>query len=105
MLSISTIRSEVQLRSMLEKYYGTVNYVHIPKNEEGQSKGGAIVGFRWHEDAVVALEYLNGSVLDGMVLHPQWATPSRNQKQRQPRQPIKRNGSRRRKKTNGQEAA
>jgi RNA recognition motif-containing protein len=67
--------TDVCLRSLFERFYGQVNFVYIPKNSKGQSKGMAFVGFRWHEDAAFTLQDLDGSVLDGMVLHPQWATP------------------------------
>jgi RNA recognition motif-containing protein len=87
---VSSSTSEVHLRSLLAKY-GQVNYVHIPTNESGQSKGMVFAGFRWHEDAAAAIEGLNGSFLNSMVLHPHWATP---RKKPTGPQKSKRSGSR-----------
>lgn len=43
-------------------------------NKDGQSRGFAFARFQWHEDDQKALECIEWTVLDGLILHPQWAT-------------------------------
>ena len=84
-----------------QQQFCRVNYVRIPKNEHGQSRGFALIFFRRHEEAAVAMEELEGSKFDGLVLHPRWAAPQRKkiEEQKRPKEEQKRkrkrNGSRR----------
>ena len=72
--------------------YGEVTNVHIPKNEEGHSRGFAFVTFRWHESAVVAMDEMEGSVLDHLILRDiRWAAPPKRMKDQKPG--IKQKGS------------
>ena len=71
--------TECGLFSVMEEF-GHVNAIDIPKNESGNSRGFAFVTFRWHEDAVAAMEELEGSVLDSLILHPRWAAPKKEKK-------------------------
>ncbi len=76
-VSVSYSTTESQLRSFFGQY-GQINYVSIPKHEDGKSKGMAFVGFRWHEDASEAIHLLHGAVLDRFTLHPQWARANKS---------------------------
>jgi len=91
-LNVSRCTSEAQLRRVMQEY-GQVNSVHIPVDREtGQSRGFAFVTFRWHEAAVRAMEGLEGSALDGLILRDvRWAT-LKNKKDDNKKKP-KRNGS------------
>ena len=85
--------------------YGQVNQVHIPVNQEnGASRGFAFVTFRWYEDALYAMQQLEGKTLDEIVLHPRWATPKTNKQDHNSnsntRTKPKRNGNRRSKRQN-----
>jgi RNA recognition motif-containing protein len=88
-VSPSTTNSELRL---VAEHYGRVRDVHIPKNKLEQSRGFAFVTFQRHDDAAAAVEGLDGSRLEGMILHPRWAAPKKTNKQK--RVNIKRNGSR-----------
>lgn len=72
-LYISPSTDDFSLWQLLESY-GEVQYVNILLDKEGYSRGMAFAGFRWHEDAARALDELDGSAMDGMILHPRWAT-------------------------------
>jgi RNA recognition motif-containing protein len=73
----------------------------IPRTPKGENRGFGFVTFTSHENASEALQGLNGSALNHMILKVDWA----NEKPRKPRlnQPTekknsKRNGSRKRRK-------
>jgi polyadenylate-binding protein len=77
-VSPSTTGSELKL---VAENYGRVRDVHIPKSEHKQSRGFAFVTFQRHDDAAAAMEGLDGSRLEGMLLHPRWAAPKKTSKQ------------------------
>ena len=72
-LYISPVTTEAGLKAFLRERGFRVKYVHILRTQEGHSRGMAFVVFRWYEDAVAAMENINGCVLDSMILHPDWA--------------------------------
>ena len=77
-LNVSPITTEGGLLSVMQEY-GQVTDIRIPRNEKGHSRGFAFVTFRWHEDAVVAMRELEGSVLDSLILHDlRWAAPKKS---------------------------
>lgn len=78
-MDVSPSTSEMDLHIFME-CYGEVTSVHIPQNAKGRSRGFAFVTFQWHEDATYALEQLEGRSLDGLILHPRWATPKKNKR-------------------------
>jgi len=91
-IDVSPSTTEHQLYFACESY-GPVMNVYIPKDKQtGMSRGFAFVVFRWHEDAAFAIQSLEGKALDGLILHPRWAAPTKkttdNTKTR-----SKRNGS------------
>jgi RNA recognition motif-containing protein len=88
-VSPSTTDSELKL---VAEHYGRVRDVPIPKNEHKRSRGFAFVTFQRHDDAAAAMEGLDESRLEGMLLHPRWAAPKKTNKQE--RVNPKRNGSR-----------
>jgi RNA recognition motif-containing protein len=74
----STTDSELK---QVAEHYGRVCDVYIPKNEHNQSRGFAFITFQRHGDAAAAMEGLNGSRLEGRLLHPRWAAPKKTNKQ------------------------
>jgi RNA recognition motif-containing protein len=73
--------------------YGPVRSVHIPKDKETQySRGFAFVTFQRHEHAVAAMENWENRSLDGLILHPRWATAKKSATENGNKK--KRNGSR-----------
>jgi len=104
-LDVSPSTTPFQLRAAMERH-GRVDDVHIPvSREDGSSRGFAFVTFRRHEDAAAAIAELEGTRLDGMVLHPRWANaPSRTKKNdsghHQKTAKPKRNGNRKSKREN-----
>lgn len=94
-MGVSPSTTELSLRQVMQGY-GRVFNVHVPHNEHGHSRGFAFVTFQWHEDAAFAMEDLEGSKLDGLILHPRWAAPKSSTKPQQKKK--KRNGSRKREK-------
>ena len=64
-----------------KSYTKTIRDIRIPTDKEGNSRCFAFITFHWHEDAVKAMEDLEGRPLDGLILHPRWATQtSKNHK-------------------------
>lgn len=76
-MPVSPATTAEDLKAMLEYYYGRINNVHIHTNQYGQAM--AFIGFRRHEDAAYALEDLKGYPYEGLILHPQWATPRKKE--------------------------
>ena len=93
-MDVSPSTTEVELHLFAQQQVGRVNQVRIPKDEHSQSHGFAIITFRQHEDAAVAMKEFQGCKLDGLILQPRWATPQRKKVEEQKQKP-KRNGSRR----------
>ena len=82
--------------------FGRVLHVSIGRDREGKSRGFGFVTLQRHEEASEALQVLQGTVLDNMILKLEWVQPRKpNEPQEQKR--TKRNGSakRRKKKANG----
>ncbi|KAL7576231.1 hypothetical protein ACA910_013712 [Epithemia clementina (nom. ined.)] len=102
-LYISSSTTKIGLHAFFQSFGFTINDVHIPTDTFGPSKGMAFVAFQQHEDAVDALDSINGKILDNMVLHLAWAKPrnkassSFSKRQEQVHTP-KRNWSRKKKK-------
>jgi RNA recognition motif-containing protein len=66
---------------LVVEHYGRVRDVHIPKNKHEQSRGFAFVTFQRHDDAAAAVGGLDGSRLEGMILHPRLAAPKKTNKE------------------------
>ena len=77
-LGVAPATTELQLFAIAQEY-GSVRDVRIPKDQEGRSRCFAFITFQWHEDAEMAMNELNGSALDGLILCPRWAEPKKGQ--------------------------
>ena len=82
-INIPTDTTKVEL-GLLLKPYGNIKDLYIPidlnNNKTGnKNRGFAFVTFSWSEDAQLALETLDGTSFQGLILHPQWASqPNRS---------------------------
>ena len=72
-MEISSATEQEELKALLEYHFGRTVHMHVHTNQYGRTM--AFVTFRYHEHAARALQELQGYRLDGLVLHPQWATP------------------------------
>ena len=77
-MDVPTRTTKAQIKAAVEPFYGRVKFVDIVQVYPDRTL--AFVGFRYHEHAALALEGLNGSKLDFMVLRPQWAIPRKSKK-------------------------
>ena len=59
--------------------YG-ISKVSIIRDEDGYSRGFGFVTFRRHESAIRALTEMQGSALDHMILHLDWAKEKKEKK-------------------------
>ena len=82
-LGVAPSTTEVALHILMEREYGPIQMVRIPLDQDRKSRGFAFITFQYYEHAVAAIEGLDGVPLDGLILHPQWATPRRKPSPRQ----------------------
>lgn len=84
-LGVSSCTTEHQLY-LLAVPFGPIRSIHIPKDKETQnSRGFAFVTFQRHEHAVAAMEDWENRPLEGLILHPRWATAKTSQPKRETR--------------------
>jgi translation initiation factor 3 subunit G len=56
--------------------YGYISRIFLAKTPQGRSKGFAFINFRNRDDAARALERLNGTGFNHLILSIEWAKPS-----------------------------
>jgi len=79
-LRVSNLSEEARDSDVSELFrpFGPVSRIYLAKDKVGKSKGFAFVTFIHREHAEKALQKLNGFGYDYLILHVEWAKPSRD---------------------------
>jgi len=79
-LRVSNLSEEARDSDVSELFrpFGPVSRIYLAKDKTGKSKGFAFVTFIHRDHAEKALQKLNGFGYDYLILHVEWAKPSRD---------------------------